>query len=110
VSKKISAGHFLVVANSKARKAKAGKEARALVSHAYQANTLSKTYDLDTRDHNTFVIVRNKSTGQLISKFKIAPENKRFVVAKKNKKAPVRKLDLEPRDGTISMKRILNSI
>lgn len=103
---------YLIVPNTKdlerpfgsRRKKKQAKnvkwlEDRMLLANAYKANLYSKDYDLVRNED--IVIVRNKNTGRILSKFSVEP-------VKKN--ATLRKLRLEPRSGTVRIKRILDAI
>jgi len=91
----------MVAGAAKRSKARSAKADYALISRAYQANSLSKTYKLVKNDDHATVVIHDKDTGRLLSKFNVDT---------KTKKAVLSKPALKPRAGTIPIKKILDVI
>lgn len=72
-----------------------------LVLRAAEATRKKRDYKLISDSHGTFVVVRSKANGKIISKFKVDD-------SKKTKS--VRKFTLKPKPGTISTERIFKAI
>lgn len=72
-----------------------------LIRRAAEATRKKRKYKLVKDSHGTYVVVVNKASGHLVSKFKVdhPQQSKR-----------VRKFSLKPKRGTISAERIFKAI
>lgn len=72
-----------------------------LLKDAYAANARNKKYDVVEDENGVAVVVREKSSGRVITKFDAGSAGKKF---------SLRKPSLRPRPGTIAIKKILDAI
>src|SRR5262245_45352757 len=105
--KSLKLGRYVVVPNSSGKKKRAAKKTSSgvkasevkLLDQIYKQNLSSKQYDVAS---DGVVVVREKESGRVLSKFQVPGASK---------KASLRKLDLKPSPGgTIAIKKILDSI
>lgn len=103
VKKSSPHGSFVIVPNKKltAKFSKRLNKTYALIDGAVIKNRNKRVYNFSTKGNTTQVVVRNKDTGQLVSKFSLAGTSKN---------PRLRKFRAKPRKGTISPERIFKAI
>jgi len=98
-------GSYVIVANAKPLKKSLKRSTKAastmMIEHAITQNRNSRSYDLLTKGSTTSVVVTNKDTGLVVSKFSLTGASK---------KARLRKFKAKTRAGTISPDRIFKAI
>jgi hypothetical protein len=97
-------GSVVIVPNPKALKKPSGRSAKAasaLIEQAIAENRKGHIYDFVTKGSTTSVVVTNKDTGLVVSKFSVPGASK---------KARLRKFKTKARAGTIPLTKIFDAI